>query len=258
MSRFTGRVAIVTGAAGGIGLAACDRFASEGASVVAVDLATTDLGAAVATVEAQGGAALAVGADVTRSDEVARYVQAAMDNFGRVDILFNNAGIEGTYAPMIEYTEESFDQVMAVNVRGVWLGIKYAAPAMIAGGGGAIVNTASVAGLFGSRGISAYSASKHAVAGLTKSAALELATSGVRVNAVCPAPIETRMMRAIETFIGGDDADDIRKAMAERLPVQRYGEPHEVAALVAFLASDDASYITGSLYPIDGGYSAGR
>ena len=230
MSRFTGRVAIVTGAAGGIGLAACDRFASEGASVVAVDLATTDLGAAVATVEAQGGAALAVGADVTRSDEVAGYVQAAMDNFGRVDILFNNAGIEG----------------------------KYAAPAMIAGGGGSIVNTASVAGLFGSRGISPYSASKHAVAGLTKSAALELATSGVRVNAVCPAPIETRMMRSLETFIGGDDADDIRKAMAERLPVQRYGEPHEVAALVAFLASDDASYITGSLYPIDGGFSAGR
>ncbi|MCY4518518.1 MAG: SDR family NAD(P)-dependent oxidoreductase, partial [Acidimicrobiaceae bacterium] len=127
MSRFTGRVAIVTGAAGGIGLAACERFASEGASVVAVDLATTDLGAAVATVEAQGGAALAVGADVTRSDEVAGYVQATLDNFGQVDVLFNNAGIEGAYAPMIEYTEESFDQVMAVNVRGVWLGIKYAA-----------------------------------------------------------------------------------------------------------------------------------
>ena len=258
MNRFTGRVVIVTGAAGGIGLAACERFASEGASVVAVDLATTDLGAAVSTVEAQGGAALAVGADVTRSDEVAGYVQAAMDNFGRVDVLFNNAGIEGTYAPMIEYTEESFDQVIAVNVRGVWLGIKYAAPAMISGGGGSIVNTASVAGLFGSRGISPYSASKHAVAGLTKSAALELARSGVRVNAVCPAPIETRMMRSLETFIGGDDADEVRKAFAERLPAERYGEPHEVAALVAFLASDEASYITGSLYPIDGGYSAGR
>ena len=258
MNRFTGRVVIVTGAAGGIGLAACERFATEGASVVAVDLATTDLGAAVATVEAQGGTALAVGADVTRSDEVAGYVQAAMDNFGRVDVLFNNAGIEGTYAPMIEYTEESFDQVIAVNVRGVWLGIKYAAPAMISGGGGSIVNTASVAGLFGSRGISPYSASKHAVAGLTKSAALELARSGVRVNAVCPAPIETRMMRSLETFIGGDDADEVRKAFAERLPAERYGEPHEVAALVAFLASDEASYITGSLYPIDGGYSAGR
>ena len=258
MSRFMGRVAIVTGAAGGIGLAACERFASEGATVVAVDLATTDLGAAVAAAEAQGAAALAVGADVTKSDEVSGYVQAAMDNFGRVDVLFNNAGIEGTYFPMVDYPEDDFDRVIAVNVRGVWLGIKYAAPAMIAGGGGAIVNTASVAGLFGTRGISPYAASKHAVAGLTKSAALELATSGVRVNAVCPAPIETRMMRSLETFIGGDDADEVRKTLAERLPAQRYGEPHEVAALVAFLASDEAGYITGSLYPIDGGYSAGR
>ena len=258
MSRFTGRVAIVTGAAGGIGLAACARFASEGASVVAVDLASADLGAAVAAIEGAGGTALAVPADVTNSAQVAGYVDAAREAFGRVDVLFNNAGIEGTYAPMIEYPEESFDQVIAVNVRGVWLGIKHAAPAMIAGGGGAIVNTASVAGLFGSRGISPYSASKHAVAGLTKSAALELATSGVRVNAVCPAPIETRMMRSLEAYIGGDDADDIRKRFAERLPVQRYGEPHEVAALVAFLASDEASYITGSLYPIDGGFTAGR
>ncbi len=258
MGRFTGRVAIVTGAAGGIGLAACERFASEGATVVAVDLATADLGAAVTAAESAGGTALAVGADVTKSDEVAGYVQAAIDNFGRVDVLFNNAGIEGTFAPMTEYPEEAFDQVIAVNVRGVWLGIKYAAPAMIAGGGGAIVNTASVAGLFGSRGISPYSASKHAVAGLTKSAALELATSAVRVNAVCPAPIETRMMRSLESFMGGEDADEVRKQVAERMPVQRYGEPHEVAALVAFLASDDASFITGSLYPIDGGFSAGR
>ena len=256
MSRFTGRVAIVTGAAGGIGLAACARFASEGASVVAVDLASTDLNAAVVAAEQHGSSALAVPADVTSSAQVAGYVDAARDAFGRVDVLFNNAGIEGAYAPMIDYPEEAWDQVMAVNVRGVWLGIKYAAPAMIAGGGGAIVNTASVAGLHGARGISAYSASKHAVGGITKSAALELATSGVRVNAICPAPIETRMMRSLETHIGGDDADDVRKSFAERLPMRRYGEPHEVAALVAFLASDDASYITGSLYPIDGGSTA--
>ena len=257
MSRFTGRVAIVTGAAGGIGLAACERFASEGASVVAVDLAAADLGAAASLAENQGVAALAVEADVTKSEEVAGYVQAAMNSFGRVDVLFNNAGVEGAYFPMVDYPEEDFDRVIAVNVRGVWLGIKHAAPAMIAGGGGAIVNTASVAGLFGARNISAYSASKHAVAGLTKSAALELAPAGVRVNAVCPSPIETRMMRVLETFIGGENADDVRKAFAQRMPMQRYGEPHEVAALVAFLASDEASYITGSIYPIDGGYSAG-
>ncbi len=132
MSRFTGRVAIVTGAAGGIGLAACARFASEGASVVAVDLASANLAAAVAAIEDAGGTPLAVPADVTSSAQVAGYVDAAREAFGRVDVLFNNAGIEGTYAPMIEYSEESFDQVIAVNVRGVWLGIKYAAPAMIA------------------------------------------------------------------------------------------------------------------------------
>ena len=226
--------------------------------MVAVDLASADLDAAVGAIEGAGGTALSVPADVTNSAQVAGYVDAAREAFGRVDVLFNNAGIEGTYAPMIEYPEESFDQVIAVNVRGVWLGIKYAAPAMIASGGGSIVNTASVAGLLGSRGISPYSASKHAVAGLTKSAALELATSGVRVNAVCPGPIETRMTRSLEANFGGDDADDIRKRFRERLPVQRYGEPHEVAALVAFLASDEASYITGSLYPIDGGFTAGR
>ena len=258
MSRFTGRVAIVTGAAGGIGLAACARFASEGASVVAVDLPSADLDAAVRAATEHGSAALAVGADVTSSDEVAGYVAAARDAFGRVDVLFNNAGIEGTLASTVDYPEDMWDRVIAVNLRGVWLGIKHGAPAIIASGGGAIVNTASVAGLQGSRGLSAYVASKHAVGGLTKSAGLELAPLGVRVNAVCPAPIETRMMRSLEASMRPDDADEARKTIAERLPMQRYGEPDEVAALVAFLASDDASYINAALYPIDGGSTAGR
>ena len=144
----------------------------------------------------------------------------------------------------------------AVNVRGVWLGIKYA-PRHDRGGGGAIVNTASVAGLFGSRGISPYSASKHAVAGLTKSAALELARSGVRVNAVCPAPIETRMMRSLEAYIGGEDADDVRKAFAEGLPCSATASPTRSRRWWRSWPSDEASFITGSLYPIDGGYSAG-
>src|SRR5215211_182189 len=223
--RFRNKVAVVTGAAGGIGRATGARFASEGASVVAVDLAGSDLEGTVRLIEELGGTGLAVTADVSRDAEVAGYVRTAIDAFGGVDILFNNAGIEGAVAPLTDYPEEEFDRVLAINVKGVWLGLKHAAPAIAARGGGAIVNTSSIAGLSGSAVAIAYSASKHAVIGMTKSAALGLAAQHIRVNAVCPAPIETRMMRSLEESVMPGKAQEAHAQFAARIPLGRYGEP---------------------------------
>ncbi len=256
MSRFENRVVVVTGAAGGIGLAACELFASEGARVVAVDLESTDLHGTVSTIEGAGGEGLAVAADVTSEEEVAAYVAAAEDRFGRVDVLFNNAGIEGRVASSIETTAADFDKVMAVNVNGVFYGLKHAVPAMLRSGGGSIINTASVAGLAGTPGIVAYGASKHAVVGLTRTFAREYAGQGIRTNAVCPSPIDTRMMDSLGDMYGGDAADEYRKETEARNPMGRYGEAPEVAAVVAFLASDDASYLNGVILPVDGGARA--
>ena len=254
--RFEGKVVVVTGGAGGIGRAASARFASEGARVVVVDLPSAPLDEAVNAAKLAGGEAFAVAADVTNAADVAGYVQESVRRFGGIDAFFNNAGIEGFIGSMLDYPEEQFDRVLAVNVKGVWLGMKYVVPALRARGGGAIVNTASVAGLRGATMLCAYTASKHAVIGLTRSAALEFAVLGVRVNAVCPAPIETRMMRSIERGTNPDDPQAAHARTAERLPLRRYGEPEEVAALVAYLCSADASYITGGIYPVDGGSSA--
>src|SRR5215217_6628170 len=195
-ARFGGKVAIITGGAGGIGRATAVRFAEEGASVVVVDLPDSALEETVAAVRDAGGTALPVGADVTRARDVERFVAEATRRFGGVDFLFNNAGVEGFIGSLVEYPEDAFDRVLAVNVKGVWLGMKYAGPAMRERGGGAIVNTASTAGLRGTPTIIAYGASKHAVIGMTKSAAVEFAPAKVRVNAVCPSPIPTRSRRA--------------------------------------------------------------
>jgi len=254
--RFASKVVVITGAAGGIGRAAAVRFASEGASVVAVDLPGSGLEETVAAVEGAGQNALAVAGDVTKAADVEKYVALAKERFGRIDAFFNNAGIEGWIGPMLAYPEDQFDRVLAVNVKGVWLGMKYVAPVMAAGGGGTIVNTASVAGLSGTPGIIAYGASKHAVVGMTKTAALELAPAKIRVNAVCPSPIETRMMRALERGINPDAPEEVHERMASTNPMGRYGEPEEVAALVAFLCSADASYLTGEIIPVDGGRMA--
>lgn len=256
MGRFDDQVVAITGAAAGIGREAALRFAAEGAAVVLVDLPGDGLGETVSMVEAAGGRALGVAGDVTDEAQVRAYVQAAVDTFGGLDALINNAGIEGRVGPLTELSVDAFDAVLSVNVRGVWLGMKHAAPAIAARGGGAIVNTASVAGLGGTPGIIAYGASKHAVVGMTKTAAMELAPMKIRVNAVCPSPVETRMMRSLEAGMNPDDPEAVHALMAATIPLGRYGESSDVVALMCFLCSAEAEFLTGAAIPIDGGMRA--
>jgi NAD(P)-dependent dehydrogenase (short-subunit alcohol dehydrogenase family) len=251
--RFEDKVVVITGAGGGIGRATALRFAADGARVVATDVQRRLLDETAALVRDAGGDILPVTADVTSAADLAQVAREATARFGGVDFLFNNAGIEGVVTPLTDYPEEVFDRVLAVNIKGVWLGIKTFAPLLRARGGGVIVNTASTAGLLGSAGVGAYVASKHAVIGLTKTAAKELAGDGIRVVAVCPAPIETRMMRSLEEGMNPTDPAAAKERMAAGIPLGRYGMPEEVAAFVAWLCSDEASFITGAALPIDGG-----
>jgi 3alpha(or 20beta)-hydroxysteroid dehydrogenase len=255
-NRFEDKVAVITGAAGGIGRAAAERFASEGAKVVLVDLPGTPLEESVAAVERAGSEAHVVTADVTSDADCQRYAAEAKQRFGGIDAFFNNAGIEGFVGSTLEYPEEMFDRVIAVNLKGVWLGLKAVVPLMMERGGGAIVNTASVAGLGATANTFAYGASKHAVVGMTKSAAVEFAPSNIRTNAICPSPIETEMMRRLERGIDPDEPDVVKTQMAARNPLGRYGEPSEVASAVVYLCSDDASFLNGVIMPVDGGSRA--
>jgi len=253
---FNGKVALITGGGNGIGRAAALGFARGGAKIVVVDRDQSAGEATAGIIRQQGGDARFIGADVTKSADVQAYVKAALDAYGSIDCFHNNAGIEGSVAQTAEYDEDMFDKVIAVNVRGVFLGLRHVLPVMLRQKRGAIVNMASVAGLVASPGMPAYVASKHAVIGLTKTAAGEVARSGIRVNAVCPGPIDTRMIHSLESMLNPTDPKSVGDRYQSNIPIGRYGTAEEIANLVLFLCSDLASNITGAQYVADGGRTA--
>ena len=245
---FSGKVALVTGGAAGIGEATAHAFAAQGARVVVSDIDEAGGQAVVDGIRAAGGEAVFVRCNVVRAGEVKALMESFIGHYGRLDCAFNNAGIEIEQDKLADGKEEVFDSIMDVNVKGVWQCMKYEIPLMLANGGGAIVNTASVAGLGAAPKMSIYSASKHAVLGLTRSAAVEYGKKGIRINAVCPAVIDTEMFRRAAAL-------DPRKAefAAAMHPVGRIGKAEEIASAVLYLCSEGAGFTTGIALPVDGG-----
>lgn len=253
--RLGGKVAIVTGATGGIGEATARRFLDEGASVMLVGRSAEKLKETRARLAVDNGLAAFV-ADATDEAAAAAAVAATIEAFGGVDILLANAGIEGNFAPIENLTTAEFENVLRTNVIGVWLSMKYCVEPIKKRGGGSMIALSSVAGRIGSPTMAPYIASKHAVYGLVKTAALELAPFGIRVNAIGPGPIDNRMMRSLEEQFNPEDAAAAHEFVLSKVPMQRYGTNEEVANLALFLASDEASYCTGSIHMIDGGFTA--
>jgi NAD(P)-dependent dehydrogenase (short-subunit alcohol dehydrogenase family) len=245
MGKLAGKVAIITGAASGIGRASALLFAREGAAVAVADRNRAGAEAVAAAIAAAGGTACAVEVDVTHAAAVRALIDATVARYGRLDVLFNNAGIGGTFRPLAECTDEDFDRVVAVNLKGVFLGMKYGIPALLRSGGGVVINTASVAGLVGTRGFGPYSASKGGVVQLTKVAALEYARQNVRVNCICPGGVDTPILDMVPAAQ--------RAAIAQINPMGRLAQPAEIAAMALFLASDDAAFATGATFVVDGG-----
>ncbi len=252
MARFDGKVALITGGGRGIGLATALALGREGAKVVVGNRDARQGEAAVRQIKGAGGEATFRKTDVLQEADIKALVDHAVQTYGRLDVAFNNAGVDGSMAPLAEQTEENYRLVMDVNVRGVWLSMKYEIPAMLKSGGGSIVNTTSVGGSIGFPNLGIYVASKHAVVGLTKTAALELAKSGIRVNCVSPAGIDTEMLNRVA---GGTEEGMAGFAAAH--PVGRIGQPEEIATAVLWLASAESSFVTGHDLLVDGGMTAG-
>ena len=254
MGRLDGKVAVITGGAGGIGRAAGQRFVEEGADVLLVDLSEDALTDAVKEIGSNKVSYL-VG-DVTKLEDNLAMVEVATERYGGVDVFLANAGIEGDVASILDYDEARFEQVMAINVKGPFLGLKAAIPALEKRGGGSVIITSSVAGVQGAAGVAPYVTSKHAVIGLMKSAAKEVAGSNIRVNTVNPSPVETRMMRSLEAGFAPENAEGAKAQLEANIPLGRYAEPRDIANIMLFLASDDGAFVTGSVYLADGGSTA--
>jgi len=252
MKRLENKVAIITGAAGSIGNITAKLFLEEGAKVMLVDLSEEELKTAVVELNSENVKYCV--ADVSKATDVEHYINETVKLFGKIDIFFNNAGIEGDIKPIVDYPEEVFDKVIAVNVKGIFLGNKYALPQM--NDGASIILTSSVSGILGSVNLSAYIISKHAVVGIMRATAIEAASQKIRVNSVHPGPVNNRMMRSIEEGEVPGHAEEVKRHLETTIPFGRYAEPIEIANLVLFLASDDSQYITGTTHVIDGGISA--
>ena len=252
MKKLENKVAIITGGSGSIGKITAQLFLKEGAKVLLVDLSEDDLKKTVR--ELNSDLVKYCVADVSKAEEVQKYTEDAVKYFGKIDVFFNNAGIEGVVKPIVDYPEDIFDKVISVNVKGSYLGNKYVLPQM--NEGGSIIMTSSVAGLIGFPGLSAYVASKHAIIGLMKTTALEVAKNKIRVNAVNPSPVNNRMMRSIEEGSSAGHIEEVQKQFETSIPLGRYAEPLEIANLVLFLASDESQFITGTCQVIDGGMTA--
>ncbi len=249
MKQLENKVAIITGGAGSIGKITAKLFLAEGTKVLLVDMTETSLKAVVSELGSNNVAYCV--ADVSKAKEVEDYVNEAVKLFGKIDVFFNNAGIEGVVKPIVDYPEDIFDKVIAVNVKGIWLGNKYVLPQM--NEGGSIILTSSVAGILGFADLGVYVTSKHAVVGIMRTTAIEAAPHRIRVNSVHPAPVNNRMIRSIEEGASAGSGEEVKKQFEATIPLKRYAEPIEIAQLVLFLASDNSQYITGTTQVIDGG-----